>query len=68
MQVPNFIKALLQSRKFWLSLIAAMVGAVLFARGEITADQLANLCAALGMVLVAAIAIEDAAAKHAGDA
>lgn len=67
MQVPNFIKALLQSRKFWLSLIAASVGVFLFARGEISAEQLANLCAALGAVLVAAIALEDAAAKQAGD-
>lgn len=65
--MPDFIKALLVSRKFWLSLIAAIVGVILFARGEIAAEQLANLCAVLGAVLVAAIAIEDAAAKRAGD-
>lgn len=58
------VLSLLQSRKFWLALIAAVVAGILFVRGEITAEQFANALVALGGILVAAIAVEDAAEKH----
>lgn len=59
----NWLKALLQSRKFWLTFILAVSGLVLYVQGAIPADQFANLLTALGVVLVAAIAGEDFAAK-----
>lgn len=56
--------SLLQSRKFWLALIAFIVAAVLFVRGQITPEQFTDAIIALVSVLVAAIAIEDAALKN----
>lgn len=55
--------SLLQSRKFWLALIAFIVAAVLFVQGQISPEQFVDAVIALVGVLVAAIAIEDAALK-----
>lgn len=57
------ILALLRSRKFWAAFIPAISGIILYTRGALTADQLSILLAALGSVLVAAIAGEDMAEK-----
>lgn len=62
--MPPFLLALLQSRKFWLALIAALSALILFATGHITADQLTDTILILVSIVVAAIAVEDAAAKH----
>ena len=59
----NFLKALLQSRKFWLALIAVIGGIVMYIQGAITPEQLVDLITALVGLLVGSIALEDAAAK-----
>ncbi len=61
--MPAFLSALLQSRKFWLALVAAISAVVLFAGGGITADQLVDAILVLVGVVVAGIAVEDAAEK-----
>lgn len=54
---------LAQSRKFWLALLAFIAAVVLYAQGSITAEQLTDAILALAGTVIAAIAIEDAAAK-----
>lgn len=61
--MPDFLVRILQSRKFWLAFISAVAATVLYVQGQIPAEQLANLYAALGVALCAAIALEDAALK-----
>lgn len=55
--------ALLRSRKFWVGLITAIVMAVAFFQGAITAEQLADALVILAGVIIAAIAGEDMAEK-----
>ena len=59
----DFLKALLQSRKFWLAFLGVISGAVMFAQGLITVDQLVELITTLVGVLIGSIALEDAAKK-----
>ena len=59
MKIPKPIKALLQSRKFWLAVIAEIAAIVMFVQGMIDADKLADLTVALAGVVIAGIAIED---------
>lgn len=61
--MPAFLSALLQSRKFWLALVAAISAIVVFVGGGITADQLVDAILVLVGVVVAGIAVEDAAEK-----
>lgn len=55
----DMLRALGTSRKFWLFLIGAVVGIVLFVQGSIEADALADALVKLVGVIVGAIAIED---------
>lgn len=64
--LPNWTRSLLQSRKFWLAVIAVSMAIVLFIRGDIAADQLVDTILILAGIVIAAIAVEDAAAKSAG--
>lgn len=64
MSIPTPIKALLNSRKFWLALLGVIAAIVLYVQGSITADQLVDAILVLVGVLVTSIAIEDAAEKH----
>lgn len=61
----DFLKALLQSRKFWLALLGVIGGVVMYLQGTITPEQLVDLITTLVGVLVGSIALEDAA-KHYG--
>lgn len=63
MYLPRGLKSLFVSRKFWLAFLAASSGIVLFFQGQIEADQLANLLAMLAGIVIAGIAVEDAAEK-----
>lgn len=63
MKIPDFIKALLVSRKFWLALIGVVGAIVMYIQGTITADVLVQSIVALMAILIAAIAGEDMAAK-----
>lgn len=63
MEIPAFVVALLQSRKFWIAVVTAVAATVLAVRGEISAEQLADVYAALAAIVIGAIAIEDSAAK-----
>jgi len=66
MHIPGPVQALLISRKFWLSVIAAATALVLYVQGQIPAEQLATLITALAAVVIGGIAIEDAGEKSAG--
>lgn len=65
MNISAPFKALLSSRKFWLSLLGAVAAIVLYLQGSITADQLVDAILVLVGVLVTTIALEDAAEKNA---
>lgn len=57
------IRALATSRKFLVALIVAISTVVLFVQGAITADQLADALLTLAVIVIAATAGEDIAAK-----
>lgn len=57
------LNGLLVSRKFWLAVIGLIGAIVLYAQGAIDADTLVNAIVALMVILVGAIAVEDAAGK-----
>ncbi len=62
----DFLKALLQSRKFWLAFLAVLAAVVMFAQGAITAEQLVDAIVVLVGVLIGSIAAEDVAKKISG--
>ena len=57
------LNGLLTSRKFWLAVIGLVGAIVLYAQGAIDAETLVNAIVALMVILVGAIAVEDAAGK-----
>jgi hypothetical protein len=63
MQIPNFIKALAVSRKFWIALIVSVGLTVGYVQGAIQVEQLADSLVMLWGIVIAAIAGEDIAAK-----
>lgn len=63
MKVPDFVKALLSSRKFWIAVLGVVVAGVMFVRGEITAEQFANALVVLCVVVIGGITLEDSASK-----
>lgn len=67
MNIPAPWKGLLQSRKFWMAAITAVVAAVLYVQGAIPAETLADALTALAALVIGGIALEDAAAKYSGD-
>jgi hypothetical protein len=64
--VWNVVKALATSRKFWLGLIAAVVTGILYVKGLIPADKLAESLVVLATAVIVAIGAEDTATKLAG--
>lgn len=63
MNITKPFAALLQSRKFWLSLLAFINTAILYAQNEISAESFVSATVVLVGLLVGAIAHEDAARK-----
>lgn len=59
----DFLKALLQSRKFWLAFLAVIGAVALFVQGAIDASALTDAIITLVGLLVGSIALEDAAQK-----
>lgn len=59
----NWLKALLTSRKFWLAFLGVATAAIMFAAGDIGAEQLADAIVALIGLVIGGIALEDAASK-----
>jgi hypothetical protein len=59
----DFLKALLQSRKFWLAFIGVIGAVIVFAQGGIDAQALVDAIVTLAGIVIAGIAVEDAAAK-----
>lgn len=66
MKIPNWMKALAGSRKFWVALVAVFVLGVALAQGAIEAEQFADALQALALAVILAIAGEDIAAKASG--
>lgn len=62
----EWLKALFVSRKFWLAFLGVLTAAVMFAGGDIGADQLVEAVVLLVTVLMGGIALEDAAQKFGG--
>ena len=65
MRITKPFAALLQSRKFWLSLLAFINTAILYAQNEISAEAFVGATVALVGLLVSAIAYEDASRNQA---
>ena len=63
--IPDWLKALLSSRKFWMALLGVISAVVLYLQGAIGADALVDAIVALVAILIGGIALEDAAAKRA---
>lgn len=59
----DFMKALLQSRKFWLAFIGVIGAVIVFAQGGIDANALVDAIVTLVGIVIAGIAVEDAAGK-----
>ena len=62
------LKALATSRKVWLAVIGAVVTGILYARGLIPAEKLADALVLLATAVIVAIAAEDSAEKLGGGA
>ncbi len=62
----RMVRALLTSRKFWVSFLAAVAGGILYARGEIDAGGFADMLVTLAIALAGAIAFEDGVGKAKG--
>lgn len=62
-KVPGWLASLLQSRKFWLGVLAVVLASLMLARGEITADRWVDAVIALAGIIILAIAAEDSAEK-----
>lgn len=60
----NFLTALLQSRKFWVTLLGVIGSGILYFQGSISPEVFAQSITTLVGLLVGSIALEDAAAKH----
>lgn len=61
----DMIRALLNSRKFWLGVLGVVGAVILYAQGAIEASELVDAILVLVGALMATIAIEDAAEKNA---
>lgn len=59
----DFLKALLQSRKFWLAVIGMIGAVIMFAQGGIDAQALTDAIVTLVGIVIGGIALEDAAKK-----
>lgn len=59
----NFMKALLQSRKFWLALLGLIGAIIVYVQGGIDANALVDAIVTLVGIVIAGIAVEDAAQK-----
>lgn len=59
----GFLKALLQSRKFWLALLGLIGAIIVYVQGGIDANALVDAIVTLVGIVIAGIAVEDAAQK-----
>lgn len=66
MTVPNWIRCLATSRKFWIAVLAEVGAVTLYAQGALSADQLADTTVALAGLVIAGIAGEDMAKSLGG--
>lgn len=62
--MPGFLKALLQSRKFWMAFLAFIGSTILYVQGALPAEQYVQAITTLASLLVGSIALEDAAEKY----
>ena len=63
MKIPDFVKALLVSRKFWLALLACIASGIMFARREINSEQFVTTIVTLASIVIITISVEDFAHK-----
>lgn len=66
MKIPDFVKALLVSRKFWLAVIGVIGMVFMYIKGLVTAEMLADAIVSLVAIVILAIAGEDMASKVSG--